>query len=295
MYDIKNVFMAKSVQDAIEALTGNENTVLIAGGTDVLVKLRESSYADSTLVSIHRLPELNGVWLSDDGAIVIGSGTSFADLETNLILKKHIPTLAMAAGTVGGPQIRRVATIGGNVCNGAVSADTAPMLLALDALLELEGPRRKRSVCIRSFYTGPGKTIRDHNEILTGIRINIESYQGFGGEYIKFGKRNAMEIATLGCAANVRLDASKGSIEELRLAFGVAAPTPIRCPQTEAAAAGKRPTKILLAELGQMALKEVNPRDSWRASRAFRLHLARELTERAVAGAIINAGGVIGA
>jgi len=293
MYDIKNVCTAGSVRDAIAALGRNQSAVLIAGGTDVLIKLRDGENAGCILVSIHRLPELDGVRLLEDGTIEIGSGRCFADLESSPVLLEHIPALAKAAGTVGGPQIRGVGTIGGNICNGAVSADTAPILLALDATLVLEGPNGKRSLPIREFYTGPGKTVRVRDEILTTIQIRPESYRGFGGEYIKFGKRAAMEIATLGCAANVKLSASKNRIEELRLAFGVAAPTPIRCPGAEAAATGQPLTEATLAELGQAALKDVKPRDSWRASRTFRLQLVRELTSRAVAGAIINAGGAV--
>ena len=293
MYDIKSCYPAKSVQDAIEALSADEKAVLIAGGTDVLINLRAGKHTGCTLVSIHRLPQLDGIRMPDDGSLIIGSGTCFADMERSALLREHLPALAQAAGMVGGPQIRAVGTIGGNICNGAVSADTAPLLLALDAMLEFEGAQGSRSIPIRDFYTGPGKTVRAPDEILTSIRISPESYRGFGGEYIKFGKRNAMEIATLGCAANLRLSASKDRVEELRLAFGVAAPTPIRCPLVEAAAVGRPPTESLLAELGEAALREVNPRDSWRASKVFRLQLVRELTGRAVAGAIINAGGAV--
>lgn len=291
MYDIKSYYAAKSVQDAIRALSLDQTAELVSGGTDVLIRLREGKHPDCSLISIHRLPELNGIRMSDDGCIVIGSGTCFTDLERSEVVQKYLPALAKAAGVVGGPQIRGVGTIGGNICNGAVSADTAPILLALDAILEFEGVQGRRSVPIREFYTGPGKTVRAHDEILTCIRISPESYQGFGSEYIKFGKRKAMEIATLGCAANLRLNKSKDRIKELRLAFGVAAPTPIRCPQTEAAAEGKPLTEAILNNLGQIVLGEVRPRDSWRASKVFRLQLIRELTGRTIAGAITYAGG----
>ena len=293
MYDIKSFYAAESVQDAVRALAADESAVLISGGTDVLVKLREGEHAGCALVSIHRLPELAGVRREDDGSLVIGPGTCFALLAEDALLQEHLPALAEAAGLVGGPQVRCEATIGGNICNGVVSADSAPALLVLDAELELVGSAGSRRVPIRQFYTGPGKTVREHDEVLTAIRVAPENYQGFGAKYIKFGKRAAMEIATLGCAASVKLNAAKDGLSELRLAFGVAAPTPIRCPETEAAAVGLPLTGEALGAIGEAAMREARPRDSWRASKVFRLQLVRELAARATAGAIERAGGAL--
>lgn len=293
MYDIKSFYQANSVQDAIHALSTSETAVLISGGTDVLVKLRDGMYADCALVSIHHLPELIGVQRQQDGTILIGPGTCFADLAENTLIQTHLPALADAASNVGGPQVRCEATIGGNICNGAVSADSAPALLALNAVLELTGSAGVRRMPLREFYTGPGKTIRKHDEILTAVLIAPEEYENYGAKYIKFGKRAAMEIATLGCAASIKLNARKDAVEELRLAFGVAAPTPIRCPQAEAAAAGMPLTEETLAAIGAAAMKEAKPRDSWRASKVFRLQLVRELAARATAAAIENAGGTV--
>ena len=130
MYDIKSFYAATSVQDAIRALAADETAVLVSGGTDVLVKLREGGHAGCALVSIHRLPQLCGVRREQDGAITIGPGTCFADLAEDGLLQTHLPALAEAAANVGGPQVRCEATIGGNICNGAVSADSAPALRA---------------------------------------------------------------------------------------------------------------------------------------------------------------------
>jgi xanthine dehydrogenase FAD-binding subunit len=293
MYDIRSFYPATSVQDAIRALAADETAVLISGGTDVLVKLREGGHTNCALVSIHRLPELTGVRREADGTIVIGSCTCFTDLAENELLQAHLPALAEAAGNVGGPQVRCEATIGGNVCNGAVSADSAPSLLALNAVLKFSGSAGTREVPVREFHTGPGKTVRKHDEILTAIYIAPENYENYGAKYIKFGKRAAMEIATLGCAASVKLNGAKDVVEELRLAFGVAAPTPIRCPRAEETAVGKPLTEETLAAIGEEAMKEAQPRGSWRASKVFRLQLVRELAARTTATAIENAGGAI--
>ena len=187
--------------------------------------------------------------------------------------------------------MRNIGTIGGNVCNGVTSADSASSLFVLNAVLELTGPEGVRQVPISQFYTGPGKTVRAHDELLTKIRIAKVDYEGFGGHYIKYGKRNAMEIATLGCAALVKLSEDKKRIEELRLAYGVAAPTPVRCAETEAKAAGMELGDALWETIEAGAVSEVNPRTSWRASKEFRLQLVKELGKRAVMQAVIFAGG----
>ena len=191
------------------------------------------------------------------------------------------------------PQLRNVGTIGGNVCNGVTSADSASTLLTLNALLELTGPDGRRTVPLCDFYRGPGKVDLAHGELLTAIRVAKADYEGFGGHYIKYAQRNAMDIATLGCAVHVKLDAEKRAVEELRLAFGVAAPTPVRCRAAEQAARGKAVSPELFDAVSEAAAGEVNPRTSWRASRAFRMQLVRELSRRALKQAIIHAGGAV--
>lgn len=291
MYDIENFYQASDVKDAIRALRENPEAVLISGGTDVLIQIREGKRAGCSLVSIHGLPELTGIVMGEDGVITIGPATVFSHITNHEVIKKYIPVLGEAVDTVGGPQIRNMGTIGGNVCNGVTSADSASTLFALDAVLELTGQNGVRNVPVREFYTGPGRTVRGHDEILTAIRIAKENYEEFTGCYMKYGKRNAMEIATLGCCVMVKLDESKKKLVELRLSYGVAAPTPIRCVQTERAVAGADITPALYETVGKGALSEVNPRSSWRASKEFRLQLVEELAKRALRQAIINGGG----
>lgn len=291
MYDIERYYQAVSVEDAVRALREDESAILISGGTDVLISCREGKLAGCSLVSIHGIPELMGVEETAQGEVVIRAATSFSHIAANEIILRTMPMLAYAVDQVGGPQIRNTGTIGGNVCNGVTSADSASSLWALNATLDLQGFEGTRRVPIREFYTGAGKTVRRRDEVLTSIRVKKEDYEGFGGCYIKYGKREAMEIATLGCAAMARLTPDKASIAELRLAFGVAAPTPMRCVNTEAALRGAPVDEALLERAAQGAAGEVTPRTSWRASREFRLQLVRELSRRALRQAINNAGG----
>lgn len=291
MYDIGKFYQAADVEDAVHALVEDPEAVVISGGSDVLIKIREGKLAGCSLVSIHGIKELEGIGMEEDGTIVIGPATTFSHIANNDMIQKHIPMLGDAVDMAGGPQLRNIGTIGGNVCNGVTSADSASSLCCLDAVLVLKGPDSVREVPISQWYTGPGRTVRNHDEVLTAIRIKKENYQGYGGHYIKYGKRSAMEIATLGCAVSVKLTEDKRYIQDLRLGYGVAAPTPIRCHKTEGAVKGMETGEALAQAVGKSALEEVNPRSSWRASREFRLQLVEELGRRAVKQAVINAGG----
>lgn len=291
MYDIEKFYQAVDVRDAIHALEADPEAVIIAGGSDVLIKIREGRLAGCSLVSIHGIKELEGVRMEEDGTIVIGPATTFSHVTNHEIIQKYLPILGEAVDQAGGPQLRNIGTVGGNLCNGVTSADSASSFCVLDAVLVLEGPKGTREVKITDWYTGPGRTVREHDELLTAIRIRKESYEGCSGHYIKYGKRKAMEIATLGCAVLVKLKEDRTHIDKLHIAYGVAAPTPIRCFETEAKAEGMEIGEALYETVGKGALAEVNPRSSWRASKEFRLQLVEELGKRALKQAIINGGG----
>ena len=145
MFDIQSYQKAESVQDAVRLLAEDPEARLIAGGTDVLIKLREFE-GFSRLVDIHDLPELKPITREADGTIRVGSGATFTDIEESPLVRACIPLLGEAAASVAGPQIRNVGTIGGNLCNGAVSADTCAPVLALNGSLNLLGPEGPRTI-----------------------------------------------------------------------------------------------------------------------------------------------------
>lgn len=296
MFDIKSFYEAKDVADAINALVKNPDAEIISGGTDVLIRVREGKDAGRSVVSIHNIEALKGVRLLDDGDLWIGAGTAFSHITNDALIQKYIPMLGDAVDMVGGPQIRNTGTIGGNICNGATSADSASTMWTLEADVLLEGPEGKRRVPVCEFYTGPGRTVRQRTEVCTGFLVHRESFEGWSGHYIKYGKRKAMEIATLGCAVRVKLSQDKKRIEDVRLGYGVAGPTPLRCRKAEEGIKGHpvNDSEAVLA-FGKAALEEVNPRSSWRASKEFRLQLIEELSKRALAEAIKKAGGAINA
>ncbi len=291
MYDIKALYEAESVRHATELLLAHPEARVIAGGSDMLIQIREGKLAGATLVSIYGLNELRGVAMEADGTLRIGALTSFSHIATDPLIKAHIPVLGEAVDMVGGPQIRNIGTIGGNTCNGVTSADSGSTLMAYDAVMEVEGPNGQRLIPIQEWYVSAGKVSLQPAEIQTAIRIPKASYEGYFGHYIKYAMRNAMDIATTGCSVNVKLSPDKTTIQDVRLAYGVAGPVPMRAPHAEAFARGKAIEDATIEGFGQAALSDVNPRDSWRASREFRLHLAKELAQRALREAIRLAGG----
>ena len=291
MYDIKAIYEAQSPEDAVRLLREHPQAIVIAGGSDVLIKIRGGKLAGCELVSIYALDELRGVTMTEDKTIRIGSLTSFHHIYEDPLIREHISVLGEAVNMVGGPQIRAIGTIGGNTCNGVTSADSASTLCALDAIVEILGENGKRTVPINEFYAGPGKVRLEHNEIQTAILIPETSYKGYKGFYIKYGMRNAMEIATTGCSVNVKLSDDKTVLDDVRIGYGVAAPTPIRARNAEEKLRGRSLSDELIEDCGRAVLKDVTPRDSWRASKNFRLHLCQTMAKRALREAITLSGG----
>lgn len=291
MYDMKALYEAGGVAEAIELRVAHPEAQIIAGGSDVLVQMREGKRAGAELISIFGINELRGVSREGDGALRIGSLTSFSRITKDPLIQQYINVLGEAVDQVGGPQIRNIGTIGGNTCNGVTSADSASTLFAWDAIVELTGPDGVRRQPIHDFYLRAGKVDIRPGEIQTAILIPKESYENTFGHYIKYAMRNAMDIATLGTSVNVRLSADKKTVERARVAFGVAGPVPLRAVTAEQRANGQ-PVSLELAETFAQAVKEdINPRDSWRASRDFRLHIAVESARRAFIESVRLAGG----
>ena len=290
MYDISSIYRADSVAGAVAALERDPAAVVIAGGTDVLIKVREGKLSGASLVSIHGLTgELSGVEALENGDLSIGALTTFRGVTRDPLIRARVPVLGEAADTAGGPQLRAVGTIGGNVCNGVTSADTASTLMALDAQLHVRGSAGWRVVPIGQWYRGVGRVALEHAELLCRIVIPRESWEGWSGHYIKYAQRSAMDIATLGVSCLVKLSPDKTACEDVRLAFGVAAPTPIRARAAEDGVRGL-PVREAAEKIGTLALADVNPRTSWRASREYRLQLVQELSGRALLEAARKGG-----
>ena len=291
MYDLKALYEAQSVQDAVRLRLEHPEAQILAGGTDVLVQMREGKRAGKELISIYGIDSMRGVSIDEEENIRIGSLTSFSHITKDPIIQRYINVLGEAVDMVGGPQIRNAGTIGGNTCNGVTSADSASTLFAWDAVVELTGAEGVRRLPIQEFYLSAGKVDIRPDEIQTALLIPKASYENCFGHYIKYAMRNAMDIATTGCSVNVVLSEDKKTILRARIAYGVAGPIPTRAPSAEEAAGGRPATEETAETFAAAVLSDIRPRDSWRASKAFREHIAVELAKRGLLESIRLAGG----
>lgn len=291
MYDIGCYYNAETIEEAVELLKEHPDAKVISGGSDVLIKIREGKMAGTSLVCIRNIKELQGVKKLDSGDIFIGAGTTFSHITNHPVIQECIPVLGEAVDQVGGPQVRNIGTIGGNICNGAVSADSAPTVFSLNALLHIADGKGGRTVPVRDFYLGPGRVDLRQGDVLTHVIIPAKEYQGYRGHYIKYSMRNAMDIATLSCSVVSKVNAEKNILEDIRITFGVAAPVPYRCVHTEEKLRGMPVDETLYTKIEELVREEINPRDSWRASKAFRLQIGGEIARRALIRTIELAGG----
>lgn len=291
MYDMKAYYESESVAHAIQLRLAHPEAHIIAGGSDVLVQMREGKHAGVELISIFMLDELRGVTLEENGDLRIGSLTSFSHITKHPLIQEHMLVLGEAVDQVGGPQIRNIGTIGGNTCNGVTSADSASTLHAYEAIVELTGPEGVRRLPIKDFYLKAKVVDIRPGEIQTAIIIPADSHRDTHGFYIKYAMRNALDIATNGCSVNVRLSEDKKTFERVRVAYGVAGPIPMRAPTAEAVANGKPVTMETVEAFARAVLEDINPRTSWRATKEFRQHVAVESARRCIMEAVKRAGG----
>lgn len=289
MFAIGNVLEPKTLDEAVKMYDSNPNLKIIAGGTDVLIKMHHGELEGVELLSLKNVKGMNEIKMLEDGSIWIGAMTSFSELFHSELINNHLYVLSEAAVSMGGPQIRNMATVGGNISNGAVSADSAPTLFALNAQLKLKSAKGERVVPITEFYDGPGRVKFQPSEILEAIIITKENYEGLKGNYIKYCNRKAMDIAMLSVAAICKVH--EGKFSDMRIALGVAAPTPVRCSEAETYAIGRAASEEEIKEIAKNALKASKARDSWRGSKAYREHLIEVLVQRAIKEAINRAGG----
>ena len=278
MFDFDDIYPAHHLLEALNYLVQHPTATVLAGGSDLLVHIRNRKLTGSHLLSIYQIDELRGIEEVPDG-ICIGALTSFSSIASDPMIQSYIPVLAEAACSVGGPQIRNIGTIGGNICNGVPSADSASTLLALDAQLEITSAYQTRYIPITEFYLGTGQVDLHPGELLTKIYLARSSFEGYHGHFEKYAMRRAMDISTVNCSCNLKLSPDSMTISTLRLAYGVAAPVPLRMLQLESEACGMPACQKTIDQLMVILSRILNPRDSWRASRDFRIHILLTLTK----------------
>jgi CO/xanthine dehydrogenase FAD-binding subunit len=259
---------------------------LIAGGTDVLPRLRRGQFVTESLIDISRLSELRFI-REVDGQIEIGALTTHANLVASPLLQQQAPALLQAVVTIGCPQTRQRGTLGGNLANASPAADSAPPLLTLAADLYLTGVSSTRIIHLYDFFIGPGDTCLDVGEYIHSVTFCRPSGR-WGAAFEKLGKRNGMAISLASAAAYLEIGA-EGRLKMVRLALGSVAPRPVRCPHAEAFLVGNNPGHELFQEAGQAALEDISPISDVRASAEYRQHIVPVLIRRTLEEALQQA------
>jgi aerobic carbon-monoxide dehydrogenase medium subunit len=267
---------------ALLAELGEKATVL-AGGTDVLHKLKVGKLAPEHLVSLKHLDEIRDI-REEGGGIVIGALASHNSIYNSKLLQERYLSLPMAAHTMASNQICNQGTVGGNIVNGVPSADLPPILIALNASIKLVSTKGERTMLLEEFFHGAAQTVIERGELLT--EITIPDQDTTGSTYMKFGLRRSGALAVVGVAVAVTVKDDK--IASARIALASAAPTAMRAKEAEKFLIGKGIDEETLTEAGKLAGAESRPRDSIRGSAEYRRNLVEVLTKRALRKAIDN-------
>jgi len=255
----------------------------IAGGTDMIVRIRQGAIRPHALISLRGIRELDGISLNN--GLCLGGMTIFRDIERHPVISYEYPVLAQAVSVLANPQVRNVATLGGNLCNSAPSADCAPPLLVLEASLFLEGPGGIRSVPVEEFFTGPGQNCLGSTEILKEVRIP-EKAPHTGMAFLKIG-RLSQDMAIVNAAALLVMD--KKICVKCRLSVGAVAPVPLRLKGVEKLVEGQEISPDLLERIGRLVKKEVAPITDVRSTENYRRTVSGVLIKRAISAALENA------
>jgi len=258
----------------------------LAGGTDLVIAMKEKGLLPKYIVDLKRVPGLAGIRENGDGSLSIGALTTMYAIETSPVIKKKYPFLAQSAAEVGSIQIRNRATVGGNMANATPSADVAPSLIALNATANIAGAAGERTLPMEDFFRGPGQNAMSADEILTEIKIPKTGPQ-LVGEYIKFSPRDMMDLAYVGVAVAYNLGDDK-KCSGVRIVLGAVAPTPIRAKNSEALLEGQVLTEEIAAKVGDEAARESKPISDVRSSADYRRAMVGVMTKRAILNAAVG-------
>jgi carbon-monoxide dehydrogenase medium subunit len=275
-----------SLADALARLAAHPRALLLAGGTDLLVQLRAGRKQTDLVIDIKRIPELNLIAFDPSDGLTLGAAVACVRIYEDQTVRKHYPSLAEVASIIGGTQIQGRASIGGNLCNAAPSADAVPLLIALGAKANIAGAGGSREVAVEDFCTAPGQNILQPGEILVSIRIPAPKPRS-GAHYLRFIPRNEMDIAVAGAGVSVVLD--NGSFSEARISLASVAPTPLYVRDAGESLKGKPVNQESIDAAAELAKAAARPITDMRGTIEYRRHLCAVLTKRALQAAIRQA------
>lgn len=274
-----------TLKEAVSWLNKHNGTAkLIAGGTDLLLKMKYRELTPKVLIDLSGVKDLHSITYDREQGLVIGAMATLAEVRDSSHVKKRCPLLAETVSQMASEQVRNMGTMVGNLCNAVPSADSAPPLISLRASLKLVGLKSSRTVLVEDFFKGPGKTVLKPNEIVK--EIQIPSGQGERGTYIKHTLRREMDLAVVGVAVCLASNSKKDLCTDIRISLGAVAPVPMRAKRAEEVLRGKKFSEELMEEAALAASEEARPIEDIRASAEYRKEMVRVLTKRAIQSAL---------
>jgi len=273
-------FETKTLKEAIRLLLKFKGkSKLLAGGTDLMIGMKEGFVRPKYLINLKKIKGLDKISFGKKEGLSIGALVTWSTLLSSKPINQYYPILRETASLIGCPQIRNMGTIGGNICHASPSADSAPALMVYGAQCMIAGPGKDRVIPVEEIFAGVQKISLKQGEILTGFHIPTPDKESKGC-YLKFSPRRAMDLPIVGVGVLVR--ASNGTFQDVKIALGAVAPTPIRARRAESFLFGKPVNDQLIRKAAEEAVMESKPITDMRASREYRLGLVKELTYRAI-------------
>ena len=266
-----------------------ERARMLAGGTDLIVQIREWLRDVDVVVDAKRIPELMEISFAADGSMTLGAATPCHRIYGDERVVEAYPGLIDAVSMIGGTAIQGRASVGGNLCNSGPAGDSIPPLIVYSAVCNIAGPEGRRSVAAEDFCTGPGRNVLGAGELLVSLTFPAQA-EGSGAHYLRFIPRNEMDIAVVGAGAHVQLGGD-GVIESARVSVGAVAPVPLLVEEAGEALAGKEANEASYALAGAASRKAATPIDDMRGTIEYRKHMSSVLTVRALRGAVARAKG----
>ena len=262
-------------------LEQRDGAYLLAGGKDLLVRMKRGEIRPSALVNLKSLQGLDGIKHSMETGLSIGALTSISALEQSSLIQRNYPVLSQAAGLLGSPSIRNLATLGGNIGRASPASDMAPSLMVLTARVSVEGPGGKRDLPLEAIFAEPGKTTLEPGEVMTSFLVpQVDPHSG--AAYLKLGRREGMDCALIGAAVFLRFSGARGEAKEARIALASAAPVPLRARKAEEELLSGPLTEERIQQAGRAAVSDSLPISDMRASVSYRKEMIRVLTCRAI-------------
>jgi carbon-monoxide dehydrogenase medium subunit len=273
----------QSLTEAVDLMTAHPGARPLAGGTDLLVQMRSGRKQTDFVLDVKRVPEQNEIDYDPVRGLTLGAAVPCYRIYGDGSVSRVYPSLAEVAALIGGTQIQGRASIGGNLCNAAPSADSIPLLIALGGRCRIAGPAGAREVAVEDFCTAPGRTVLQPGELLVSIHLPAPP-PGSGARYLRFIPRNEMDIAVAGAGVHVVMD--NGNFRSVRIALAAVAPTPLFVREAGESLAGRAVNAESLAEAADLARRAARPITDMRGTADYRRHLCGVLTRRALEGAI---------